>query len=99
MNCPLDQPIQHSAVTELRAVILEIHVRLAQGIEDLPEGVVYAGIITDSMSLVNGGSFGNIYRPTAGSGKCLALKEPRRLGAREMPVYLLAAPATPVYPI
>lgn len=96
MKCPLDQP---SAATEIRAGILNIHVRLAQGIQDFPEGAIYTRKFTDAINipLANGGHFGNIYR-ICENGRCLALKEPRILeGSFEMPVRLPAALARAAY--
>lgn len=89
LSCPSDYS---SAIVELRATILEVLVRLAQGMEGFPKGLAVG--ITSVMPLVNGGHFGNIYR-VAGSEWCL--KEPRR--GREMPVRLPTGTVRAVYSI
>ena len=89
LDRPLGEPIERCAVIGLYAAILEILVRLAQSMMEFPEDVVCAMPVPDVMELVNGSPFSNIHR-AAGSGKRLALKEPRRCeGALEILVRLL----------
>lgn len=90
LEYPLHDILGRSAIVKLRARILEVLVRLAQSMEEFPKGVVYAVQITDTLTLVNGSSFSNIYRGF-GNGKWLALKETRYFNeAPEMLVRVLA---------